>query len=194
MTKRTFFLATILIFALIFSGYLIRQITSNRATAAHNSTDTPDSFMVNATYLRMDQNGNLHNKIFVTKMLHYTNNNMSDFTNPKVIIYGKDQSPWNITANYGQSEAGIEKVYLWNNVKIHQAASTNNSEMTITTTKLTIFPQTQSAETDQPITIIQPGEQVNSVGLKANLQKGEVQLLSQAKGVYQATAKEKITD
>lgn len=186
MSKKTFVLSLVLVSALAFSTWLIRKSITEEQTTAHNSTDTPDAFMVNATYVRMDQNGNIHNKIFVSRMEHYAANDTSDFTNPEVMIYGQDQMPWKVTANYGQSESGIEEVHLWDNVKIHQSAGTNNNELTITTNSLTIFPQEQSAATNQPITIAQPGTVVNSVGLKANLQKGEVQLLSQAKGTYKS--------
>jgi lipopolysaccharide export system protein LptC len=188
MTKRTLILSTTLIGALIFSAWLIHKTTSEPSTLAQNLPDRPDAFMINATYLGMDENGNLHNQIYLPKMTHYIKNNTSEFTDPQIIIYGKNHEPWLITAKFGQSKFGVEEVQLWKNVKIHQPAGPKNRELTITTSSLTFFPKHQSASTDEAITIAQPGAVVNSVGLRANLNKGEVQLLSRAKGVYEASA------
>lgn len=183
MSQRTFILITLLILALIFSVWLIHNMMGHSHSSS-TTANSPDAFMINATYLRTDINGNPRSRIHVSKMIHYQANDMSDFSNPEIFLYDTNHAPWHITATYGQSQSGIQQVHLWDNVVIHQAAGANNSEMNITTSSLIIFPETESASTDQPITITQPGAVVNSVGLRANLHKGEVQLLSRAHGVY----------
>lgn len=187
MINKTFILSAVLICALFFSGWLIQQMNNNAMNATVNPPDTPDTFMEKATYVKLDQNGNLHSKIYVSKMKHYPSNDTSYFTTPRVIFYNQNHVPWDITANEGKSQSGVSQVFLWDNVKIHQPAGPNSHELTMTTTNLTIFPEKQFAQTDQPVTIIEPGSVINSVGLRANLNTGEVQLLSHARGVYEAT-------
>lgn len=185
MTKRSLLLSILLSVALTYSGWLILQSANNPKNLT-NQADTPDAFMINASYLRLDQDGNPHSRIYTPKMIHYAANDVSHFMSPHIIMYGKDDAPWDITSDKGNSESGVTQIHLHDNVKIHQPAGPNNNELTMTTTSLTIHPNTKTAETDQAVTIIQPGTVITSVGLQADLKKGEVDLLSQAKGIYEA--------
>lgn len=185
--QRTLYLSALLVVALAFSAWLIQEINSDATSTAHNLSDTPDSFMLKAIYTRTNEQGNLENQIYASKMTHYSQDDVSKFTDPQIIIFTQDRKPWNITAQQGVSLHGITQVTLQNNVKVHQSAGPNNQELTLTTSSLTIFPQQQTAQTDQPVKIIQPGTVINSVGLKADMKKGEVDLLSKARGVYETT-------
>lgn len=185
--QRTLYLSALLVGALAFSAWLIQKIGSENSSANRNLSDTPDAFMVKAIYTRMDDQGSLHNQIYTSSMTHYSKNDVSKFTNPRIIIYTQDRQPWDVTSEQGISRHGINEVTLQNNVKVHQTAGPNNQELTLTTSSLTIFPESQTAHTDQAVTIIQPGTVINSVGLQADLKKGEVELLSKARGVYETT-------
>ena len=59
------------------------------------------------------------------------------------------------------------------------------------TSQLYVFPDKQYAETDKPVTIEQPGSVINSVGLRAFMDTGKVELLSQARGTYEANETKK---
>lgn len=184
MTKRSLFLSLALLFSLAFSIWLIHDTLQSNPVIAANDT-TPDAFILNAHYIRMDKNGNPHLQIYTPQMTHYITHDISNFVTPHFIIYNANSSPWDVTAKYGTSIAGIDQVHLWDDVKIHQAASANNSELTMTTSSLDIFPKKRTASTDQAVTITQPDATINSIGLRANLQKGEIHLLSHARGVYE---------
>lgn len=183
MSKQSFFSFTLLLVALGFSGWLFYTNNISKMTVAHNHAKTPDAFMVNASYLSFNAAGKLGNSFQIARMMHFSNN-QSLFTKPALVIYGENKEPWHIMANYGQSQMGIQEVHLWNDVVIHRPAGIKDHEMTITTNSLTIFPQIQSALTNQAITISQPGITVNSTGLRANLKKGEIELLSKEKATY----------
>lgn len=186
MSKQSFISALLLLTALLFSVWFIYKSDHTATTIAHNSKTTPDAFMIGAEYASFDVNGQLRNSIIVPKMLHYPANNVSEFTDPSMVFYSNKAEPWHVSANSGQSQGGIEEIHLWDNVRIHQPAGPKNREVTINTNSLTIFPREESVITNAPITIKQPGAEVYAVGLRANLKKGEVQLLSGAKAVYQA--------
>lgn len=188
MARRNLLLTFLLLLSLGFSAWLIQQTTASQTIATNNQPDTPDSFMIEATYLRMDVNGNVDTKIYTPKLLHYRKNDASEFVHPEIVIFNKDnRMPWQVTAEQGKSEHGTTQIVLWDNVKIHQNAGPNNREITILTPALTVYPEPQTAETDKPVTITQPGTVIKSVGLRADMKKGQVQLLSQATGVYNAS-------
>lgn len=187
MMQRTLYLSALLVMALAFSAWLIQQIGSENTAGTHNSNNTPDSFMVKAIYTRMNDLGQLSSRIYTSQVVHYPHDDVSNFKDPNIIVFTPDREPWNVTAQQGVSQHGVTQVTLKNNVRVHQNAGPNNQELTLTTNSLTIFPENQTAQTDQPVTIIQPGTLINSVGLRADLKKGVVELLSKARGVYETT-------
>jgi lipopolysaccharide export system protein LptC len=184
MTRYSFTLSTILVVALFLSVLLIRNATTTKPKTP-NRPDTPDAYIINASYIRMNVNGHPANQMYAKKLTHYAKDDVSEIEEPHFILFSQDREPWYVTASYGQSHKGTKQVYLWKNVVIHEPGGTHNRELTMSTSALTVYPEMQSAATDQSVTIVQPGSIVKSVGLTANLHKGEINLLSQAKGVYE---------
>ena len=100
-------------------------------------------------------------------------------------MYNANEKPWDITANKGRSEGGKSKVYLWDNVKIIQAADQNNSGFNVSTTSLTVYPDIKFAETNDPVAIIKGGSVAKAIGAKADFKSGIVDLLSNVECQYQ---------
>jgi lipopolysaccharide export system protein LptC len=105
------------------------------------------------------------------------------------VFNSNGEQPWNIYADRGQARHGADIIQLWDNVRLLQAAGAKNQALTIKTSAMTIYPQQQYAETDQPITLWQPGGTASSVGLRAWQKTGIIELLSRAQGHYQNTPK-----
>ena len=119
-------------------------------------------------------------------MLHYYTENKTEFENPDFLIYTKNNSPWHIFALHGQALSGIESVKLWDNVRVHQDQSKTNHELNLQTSEMTLHPKTQTANTNQPVLLIQPGYQVSAVGVDLSLKEEKVDLISNAKGEFSA--------
>jgi len=100
------------------------------------------------------------------------------------LIYTKERIPWYIRANEGKAFNTTDWIYLNDNVIMHQLPYPGRPETTIKTEAITIHPATEKAETDQPVLIRQLGNQVEGVGMKADMGKGIIDILSQSKGYY----------
>jgi lipopolysaccharide export system protein LptC len=176
-----------LILMLALSVGLILQFSHNHSPNPSNQAERPDTFVLQATYLHLDPNGHLQSKFFSPKVVHYAKDNRSEFASPHVIIYGQDGRPWVIDADHGQSQFGTQQIELWGNVKVqHFITLQQQPELTLLTSRLKYFSDQQLAQTDQPVTILQPGMTVNSVGLKADLKSASVQLISNVKARYES--------
>lgn len=188
MSKITSLITTILFLIAGFSGWLILH-NNYHFEIEPNEIHKVDMFMVNVIYTKMDENGRPKNQFFSPKVIHYPYHNSSKFVSPHFIIASKPtEKPWDITAKHGLSEGGLKTVQLWDDVKVHQTAGANNQENTMTTTQLTIYPKRHYAETNQAVTITQPGSVIKGIGLKATLDKGIVELLSHPHGIYNIPA------
>jgi lipopolysaccharide export system protein LptC len=181
---------TIILIAIFAGVSALALLEAKKITGVHiNASDAPDFFMTNATYVEFDQNGNISNQFYTTKITHFVANNNYIFDNPRMKMYNPNEQPWDITANKGRSESGKSKVYLWDNVKVTQAASPNNPDFDITTTSLTVYPDIKFAETNDPVTIIQGGSVAKAIGAKADFKSGTVSLLSNVECQYQTEQK-----
>jgi len=74
--------------------------------------------------------------------------------------------------------------HFWQNVIIHHAADGNNPSTLIKTTTLSVYPNQQIAKTEDYIVLIQPSIIVKAIGMNANLNTGDIKLLSQARSEY----------
>ena len=177
---------TFLLLAAFLGVSILALLEAKKITNIHvNAIDAPDFSMTNATYIKFDQSGNITNQFYTSKITHFITNNNYIFDNPRIKMYNSNEQPWDITANKGRSEGGKSKVYLWDDVKVVQAASSNNSDFNIATSSLTVYPNIKFAETDAPVTIIQGESIAKAIGAKADFKSGTVSLLSNVECQYQ---------
>lgn len=167
-------------------GYsFLNQMSPQQIVLKDNSHD-PDAFLTKVTAFYLNKEGKLQTQFKSPRMLHYYLENKTEFENPHFLIYTNNNSPWHIFALHGQAIAGIESVKLWDNVRIHQDQSKTNHELNLQTNMMTLHPKTQTANTDQPVLVIQPGYQVSATGVQLSLKEEKVDLMSDAKGEFSA--------
>jgi len=144
----------------------------------------PDAFMEDINAIVMNKEGKIHMKIVAPKMIHYAENDLTQLSTPQLTLYRNSPKPWYINSKYAQATMGIELVHFWDNVTIHHAADQNNPATLIKTSKLLVHPNKQTAETNEFITLTQPSLVVQATGMFADLNTGNIKLLSKARGEY----------
>lgn len=144
----------------------------------------PDAFMEDITTVIMDKQGKPNMKIITPKMIHYSDNDTTQLTSPQLTLYRQSPNPWFVTAKFAKATQGIDNVNFWDNVVIHHAADSNNPATVIRTASLTVHPNKKTAETNEKISMEQPGIVVNATGMIADMNTGDIKLLSQARGEY----------
>jgi len=169
----------------VVGNYSLNQMNPKQAIFNDAGRD-PDAFLTQVTAFYLNKDGKLQTQFNSPKMLHYYSGNKTEFENPHFLIYTKNTSPWHIFALHGQATYGIESVELWDNVHIHQDQGKTNHELNLQTSSVTLHPKTQTANTNQPVLLIQPGYQVSATGVNLSLKEEKVDLMSNAKGEFSA--------
>jgi len=188
MNKNLIFTVILIIVFACISTLALMQ--AKKITAIHtNAVDAPDFFMTNADFMQFDADGNLNNHFYVSKITHFSDQNNYVFDNPNMQMYSTKEQPWAITAQKGKSEKGKSKIYLWGNVQLKQGNGGDNNAFSIATTSLIVYPDTKSAETSDPVTIIQGASIAKTTGAKADFKSGTVELLSNVDCEYQTQSK-----
>jgi lipopolysaccharide export system protein LptC len=144
----------------------------------------PDAFMENVSALILDKQGKPRLKIVAPQMVHYFLEDTTEIAEPELTLYRKSPKPWYITAKHAKASQGIDNIDFWENVAIHHAADENNPSTMIKTASLLVHPNQNTAETNKLITLIQPNLVVNALGMQADMNTGDIKLLSQTRGEY----------
>ena len=137
----------------------------------------PDFYMLNATVNQFDPEGELQHRIAANRFTHFPLTDVTTMTFPALALgRRRDSDPWEITSSKGRilpsSDYREEVVELWNNVLASQSG--NESEfVTIETNSLTVYPERDYAETDQPVFIKNQSGQTTAAAMKAFLNIGK---------------------
>jgi lipopolysaccharide export system protein LptC len=149
-----------------------------------NHPALPDAIMEDVVSMIFDKQGKPRLKIVTPRMVHYLESDATDLTTPEVTLYRQSPQPWRITAEYAKATEGANKVDFWDNVIIQHTGDGNTPTTLIKTPTLTVHPDSQTAQTRDAITLIQPSIVVKSVGMFADMDSGNIKLLSEAVGEY----------
>ncbi|HTM63636.1 MAG TPA: LPS export ABC transporter periplasmic protein LptC [Gammaproteobacteria bacterium] len=144
----------------------------------------PDAYMENVTAIFLDKFGKMTMKIETPKMVHFAENDTTKFLFPQLTVFHKSPNPWYIASKTAKAWDGIENVIFKNDVTIHHPADYKNPATIIKTNTLHVHPNQKTAETADPITMIQPNSIMKAVGMQADMETGDIKLLSHAEGEY----------
>lgn len=175
----------LLLIALILSGWLAKNSLTHTNYSSSNTSSTPDSFMNKVQFTEFNKQGQWQNQFFSPKAVHYSAKDIMVMTDPHLTSRGQQSLTWIIDANSAISEQGGKIINLKGNVKLDRIPdSDSNHKLTLQTTALTAYTEKKFVKTDQPVTIIQPGTVIKATGLTADLNSGDINLLSATKGIY----------
>jgi LPS export ABC transporter protein LptC len=170
--------------ALIVSIFAIKQLLKNNDTPiTKDNPHTPDSYMVNVSYLRTNEQGTRDILVFSPFVTHYQTQDSSILKAPIIKLF-KNEQQWIATSDEAKSYNGSLRFELLKNVKVCQLASKDKAQTTLLTESLTAYPKQNLVTTQDRVTIQQPGLTITGIGLKGDLKNGNIQLLSQTKGHY----------
>ena len=162
-------------------------ITFAYQTKTHLPTQTnslPDAEMENVVTTIMNEQGNPKIKIVTSKLIHYAENNTTHLSDPFITLYHQFPQPWTISSDYAKAIDGIDQVNFQGNVIIRHVTTSTQPATIIKTDTLTVYPNKQTAETNDPITLMQPNTLIKAVGMFADMNNGDIKLISQARGEY----------
>ena len=181
--KQAFFLFASLIL-LACSGWYFASSGTKFKLDAETLLATTDAVMTNLNLQQFSSSGQLANSLQSPLVRHVPKNNTHWIKTPRITIVQDGQGAWEINAKQATALYGGKKITFKDSVGIHQHKGLHNEESTFTTEAITYFPKTKHAITSKDILFEQPGHQVQAKGMKADLEKKHIRLLSQARGVY----------
>lgn len=138
------------------------------------------------TQYHYNKKGQLNTVFQSPKILQYSKQQTALIDQPRIIAYGK-HGTWHLSADHGKSIDAGKRIRASGHVVIEQFATKTTPYTKITTKTATFFPQVSIAKTKAPVTIQRPGTTITGIGAIADMKKGTVKILQQARGTYAAT-------
>ena len=107
----------------------------------------------------------------------------ADLTEPRMMFYQGEDSRWRTESRSGVAYNNGQKVVLRGDVSIRELPEPG---ITLRTPSITIKPREEFAETDKRVTITDGPNRTTGKGLRADLKKDKVEILSDVESSYEA--------
>lgn len=151
--------------------------------------DEPDLFIEDGVVSQYRDDGSLRFRLRSRRITHFErgregHDDIAELAQPFLELHGSDApEPWQVRATSGELRTaptgGEEQLNLRGEVVLRQQRGSDGFTE-VRTSLLTLYPERQFAQTDQPVTIASEAGRASAAGLQANLQSGEMKLLSSA--------------
>lgn len=144
----------------------------------------PSEFVQQVKVTVMGKTGHWSYQFFSPSALHYTKDNRTAFTAPRLNFYQENAPIWQAQAERGEAINGNEEVRLFGAVKLSQARGLRNLSTDITTDTAVIYPDKRIITTQDKVIALRPDAKITGVGMKMNMDQQTLELLSQVNGFY----------
>ena len=144
-----------------------------------------DYYALNARSVQYLPDGKLQYEMTANKVEHVKTSEITLLTQPDLQMYRGTTYPWHIQSKRGEVNPDGSQVELIDSVRVARTDEKNRSTI-ITSTRMTVFPQKQYAQTEQAVRIDGAGGVTTGKGMKAYLKDGRMDLLSNVRGQYES--------
>jgi lipopolysaccharide export system protein LptC len=147
--------------------------------------DTSIDFFVSNPFTRQFQvDGKLNYEIRAERLEHIKQTDITLLSQPDMLLFRGDTLPWQIRSNSGEVSPGGEQVELIDAVRVERTDAKGRPTI-LTTSRLSVFPNREYAQTDQAVRIEAANGVTTAVGMKAYLNDGRMLLLSNVRGQHE---------
>lgn len=143
----------------------------------------PDYTMTRFTTTYMDGQGRPHRRLRAEHMQHFPDDDTTEFTQPRLVLFRTDGPPWRVRSERGWAGPEGTEVRLQRRVRMTRKRPASG-ELEVATPFLRLYPERDYAETDRPVTITEPRGRTEGVGMEAYLEDRRMVLLNEVYSRY----------
>ena len=175
--------ATLLVAAL---GYWNLNPQDSNTPADDLARDNQIDFFAHNTYtVQYQADGKLHYELTAEKVEHIKASDITLMTAPNMNLFRGTDLPWKIHSERGEVSPGGTEVELIDRVRVERTDAKGRTTI-LTTSRLTVFPDKEYAQTQQAVRIVAANGVTTAQGMKAYMNDGRMLLLSNVRGQHEA--------
>lgn len=156
---------------------------------ASNSKDRsePDYYVEQFNFVRLSQSKQTNYRVTGEKLIHYPKVDEFEIVQPRIVGIDQEKNPMTIRADRAIVKQKVQEtprskaedqIHLRGNVHVERVNSKLGSSLTMITTALTLFPDTERMRTAEAITLTTPRANLTAIGMEADNSSQKIRLLS----------------
>lgn len=158
-------------------SWRFRQSETLETAATIEPARQSDFFLDGFSARQYGETGRLRYRFNGRHLEHFPADDSTLISQPAMVLHDDNGPTWRITAANGRagSEA-LDEVRFKGDVEITRDADDDNAPVRITTASLVLKPRMQFVQTEDTVTLTQPGARLVAQRLEAHLQQGHLEL------------------
>lgn len=175
-----------LILLAVLSAWLVSLADFEEAAQLAATAHRTDYFSSAYRKMEMDAQGKPKSHLHAAKMMHYSDDNITELDAPVMVFFNENQPPWEVRSETAQLSADGKDLYMHGKVVVERAAAPGVRMLKVHSSNLRVKPEISYAETDAWAELISPPHITSGTGMKVTFSKPiHLQLLSKVKGRYE---------
>lgn len=143
-----------------------------------------DFFAIGSRTVQYQPDGSLDYLLTADRISHLKTSDLTVLTDPVLRLYRGEEQPWQVSSLRGEVAPGGDSVELIDQVRIAHT-DTRGRPIVITTSRMTVQPEKQYAQTRQAVRIVAANGVTTATGMNAYLDEGRIRLLSHVRGQHE---------
>ncbi|MBC9252146.1 LPS export ABC transporter periplasmic protein LptC [Pseudomonas alcaligenes] len=143
-----------------------------------------DFYVVNASTVQFQEDGKLQYSMTADKLDHLKASDVTLVQKPDLLLYRGTELPWHVQSERGEVAPQGAQVELIDKVRIARTDA-KNRPVVITSSRMTVFPDKEYAQTQQAVRIEAANGVTTAQGMKAYMNDGRINLLSNVRGQHE---------
>lgn len=170
---------------LVAAGYWNISPDSFSSTPTQSGPDNPiDFYAINAHSVQYLPDGGVQSDMTSEKLEHVQSTDVTLLTEPRMNLYRGTAYPWKVRSARGEVGPDGDEVELIDQVRVERTDEKGRATI-LTTSRLTVFPQKEYAQTQQAVRIDAANGVTTAQGMKAYLNDGRMLLQSNVRGQHE---------
>ncbi|MDH1007724.1 LPS export ABC transporter periplasmic protein LptC [Pseudomonas nicosulfuronedens] len=179
-------LALIAILLIALGYYWNVRLDFNERQLKSQTSDAVDFYVVNAKSVQYRVDGSLAYEMTADKLEHLKASDVTLVTTPDLYFHRENEpQPWHVQSVRAEVAPEGKQVELIDDVRVARTDAQQRT-LLLNTSRMTVFPDKDYAQTDQPVKITEPNGVTTAVGMKAYLKDSRMLLLSNVRGQHEA--------
>ena len=168
------------------SLWLERAVQPPERDKSGKTRHDPDFIAEDFGITKISATGKLEYKLSAARMLHYPDDETTDIVAPRLVQHHDKAASIVIHADRGRLSKNGAEARFYGNVVVVREADRGRRELRMQTEYLQVVPDRDLARTDQPVIITDGRSRLSGVGMEFNNKTRQFELLSQARGTFNA--------
>jgi lipopolysaccharide export system protein LptC len=174
----------------------LRQ-SGDEANARISARTEPDYYVEKFNFIRLPNNGQANYSIVGEKLTHYPRSDDLEIQQPRINSFSADKSPIYIRAMRAVIEQKStqtspvrehDQIHLLGDVQVDRPATSTSSFMQLNSDYLLVLPDENTMKTDIAVTLVTSTSEIHAIGMEADNNTQQVQLLSKVRARFTRAA------